>query len=69
MIELKTLSNKEIEITISHHKYIKKVQISLIIWLIIPSIAIVLIVTPFLLMFILYLLFAYFSIFSFTLSD
>ena len=52
MIELKTLSNKEIEITISHHKYIKKVQISLIIWLIIPSIAIVLIVTPFLLMFI-----------------
>ena len=52
MIELKTLSNKEIEITISHHKYIRKVQFSLIIWLIIPSIVIVLIVTPFLLMFI-----------------
>ncbi|WP_314348250.1 hypothetical protein [Fusobacterium massiliense] len=52
MIEMKTSSNKEIEITISHHKYIRKVKISLIIWLIIPTIAIALIVTPFLLMFI-----------------
>ena len=51
MIEMKTSSNKEIEITISHHKYIRKVKISLIIWLIIPT-AIALIVTPFLLMFI-----------------
>jgi len=52
MIEMKTSNNKEIEIIISHHKYIRKVQFSLIIWLIIPSIVIVLIVTPFLLMFI-----------------
>ena len=69
MIEMKTSNDKEIEIIISHHKYIRKVQISLIMWLIIPAITIALIVTPFLLMFILYLLFAYFSIFSFTLSD
>ena len=52
MIEMKTSNNKEIEIIISHHKYIRKVQFSLIIWLIIPSIVIVLIVTLFLLMFI-----------------
>ena len=49
MIEMKTSNNKEIEIIISHHKYIRKVQISLIMWLIIPAITIALIVTPFLL--------------------
>ena len=49
MIEMKTSNNKEIEIIISHNKYIRKVQISLIMWLIIPAITIALIVTPFLL--------------------
>ena len=52
MIEIKSINNKEIEISINHSKYIRKIEISLILWLIVPTIIIILNVTPFLLVFI-----------------
>ncbi|MDC7956351.1 hypothetical protein PKF05_10985, partial [Fusobacterium simiae] len=52
MIEIKSINNKETEITINHYKYIRKIEISLILWLIVSTIIIILNVTPFLLMFI-----------------
>lgn len=47
MLKIETVNNKEIVISIDHHKYIKKTKISLLLWLILPSIMIILNVTPF----------------------
>ncbi|WP_338977267.1 hypothetical protein [Fusobacterium polymorphum] len=46
MMKIETINNKEILISINHHKYIKKTKISLLLWLILPSIMIILNVTP-----------------------
>lgn len=50
MLKIETVNNKEIVISIDHHKYIKKTKISLLLWLILPSIMIILNVTPFFLL-------------------
>ena len=50
MMKIETVNNKEIVISIDHHKYIKKTKISLLLWLILPSIMIILNVTPFFLL-------------------
>ena len=50
MMKIKTVNNKDIVISIDHHKYIKKTKISLLLWLILPSIMIILNVTPFFLL-------------------
>ena len=50
MMKIETINNKEILISINHHKYIKKTKISLLLWLILPSIMIILNVTPFFLL-------------------
>ena len=42
MMKIETVNNKEIVISIDHYKYIKKTKISLLLWLILPSIAIIL---------------------------
>ena len=50
MLKIETVNNKEIVISIDYHKYIKKTKISLLLWLILPSIMIILNVTPFFLL-------------------
>ena len=50
MMKIETVNNKDIVISIDHHKYIKKTKISLLLWLILPSIMIILNVTPFFLL-------------------
>ncbi len=49
-MKIETVNNKDIEISINHHKYIKKIKISLLLWLILPSIPIILNVRPFFLL-------------------
>ena len=49
-MKIETVNNKDIVISIDHHKYIKKTKISLLLWLILPSIAIILNVRPFFLL-------------------
>lgn len=50
MMKIETVNNKDIVISIDHHKYIKKTKISLLLWLILPSIMIILNVRPFFLL-------------------